>query len=235
MQLKSFAYKFEPICPRVERNSRRVFVPLGLFGVVVARLGAGTLVRETTLTCVKGAYSVHAVSPDTIYALHVVHPIKSTLRHAACVVNTREDRQMLQLQKPDTVGRAIPSAVAVLGDNVMVAYTTYVTENSVLDNSGISELPLPGDLVIYRHLHPEPVRVIPWPGGLRHLSAISTDCQSHFLLTDMTKSVFVMDVNGNLRHRVSIDSKYPAIDCAVVNRQLWVGFENSHIVTLSLR
>ena len=53
----------------------------------------------------------------------------------------------------------------------------------------------------------------------------STDWKANF--------IFAMDFNGNLRHTVSIDNGYTPWDCAVVNRQLWVGCVRGDIVIMS--
>ncbi len=192
------------VCPRVESHSQRVFVPCLESGVTIARLDGDRLLRERTLTCVREAVSVGAMSPDTVYVCD---------RHSIHVVDVRDDRITLTLQKPDTV-KAGASRLAVLGDNVMVSYTD-------------------GTLVVYHQYSPTPV-MIANPGGLKYVTAINTDCQRHFMLAySRTNSVFVMDVSGNIRHTVNIDTDSYTQDCAVVNGQLWVGCQNGDIVIMS--
>ncbi len=196
------------VCPRVERHSRRVFVPCRDRGVIVVCLYGDRLVRERTLTCVKEADGVDVMSPDTIY-------VCDWLSNSVHVVDVRDDRITTTLKKPDTVKDGWPHSLAVLGDSVLVGYTG-------------------GTLVFYHHGSPAPVRVIPHPRGLQVLSAVSTDCQRHFMLADYkTKSILVIDVNGELRHTVNINTDSETRDCAVVNRQLWVGCYNGDIILMS--
>ncbi len=174
--------------------------------------------RERTLTCVGYAISVDVMSPDTVY----VGELDSGSVH---VVSITADRKTATLEKPDTVRDEPPLSLAVLGDSVMVGY-------------GVSTL------VIYRHSSPAPVRVIPHPAGLERVTAVSTDCHSNYIVTDSeTRSIFMIDADGNLCHTVNIphadsDADSRPQDCAVVNRQLWVGCDdlyNGDIVIMSSR
>ncbi len=178
-------------------------------GVKVARLDGDRLVREKTLTCVSEPISVDVLSPDTVYIgdMERVH-----------VVDVRDDRIMLTLEKPDPVElHEDPYRLAVLGNTVMVFYGN-----------------LAGGLVVYSHGNSVPVRVITHPEGLQSVSAISTDCQRHFLLTDQfADSVFVIDASGNLCHTVNTGTDGRLIDCGVVNKQLWVGTSSGHIIIMS--
>ncbi len=196
------------VCPRVERHSRRVFVPCGDIGVIVAHLDGDKLVRGRTLNCVREPVSMDVMSPDTVYIQNVV----DSSIHA---VDVRDDRITSTLEMPDAVKDELPNRLAVLGDTIMVNYT---------DNT----------MVVYRHGSPAPVRVVPHPNGLQIVTAVSTDGHSHFTVTDWkAKSIFAMDFNGNLRHTVIIDNAYTPWDCAVVNGQLWVGCVGGDIVIMS--
>ena len=186
-----------------------MFFPVLAQGITVARLDGDRLVREKTLTCVWEAISVDVLSPDTVYIgdMERVH-----------VVDVRDDRIMLTLEKPGPVelyGK--PYGLAVLGNTVMVFYGN-----------------LAGCLVAYSHGSPVPVRVITHPEGLQSVSAISTDCQRHFLLTDQfADSVFVIDASGNLCHTVNTGTHSGLMDCVVVNKQLWVGTMSGDIIIMS--
>ncbi len=196
------------VCPRGDHHNRRLFVPCCESGVAVARLDGDRLVRERTLTCVSNAVSVAVMSPDTVYVGD-----GSSIR----VVHIRDDRIMSTLMKPHIVRHDRPVRLAVLGVNVMVSY-------------GLTD----PTLVVYHRDEPAPVRMIPCPLGLEYVSAVSTDCHSDFLLTDrLTKTVFVFDVSGNLRHTVKIDNEKRPVDCAVVNGQLWVGCLFGDILIMS--
>ncbi len=199
--------------PRVERHSQWVFVPCsasvsGYTGVTVAYLDHDRLVRERTLTCVRDAVSVDAMSPDTVYVC---------VTYSVHVVNVRQDKITLTMEPPDTVMNKRPHSVAVLDNSVMVGY---------IDQ---------GPLVIYRHGNKAPLRVIRHPDGMQGLlPTISTDCERHYILIYMlSKFLFVMDVNGQVRHTAAIDTRTWTRDCAVVNRQLWVGCHNGEIVIMS--
>ncbi len=150
--------------PRIEHHSRRVFVPYYDRGVAVARLDGDRLVRETVLTCVRFAVSVDVMSPYTVY-------VCDREGRSVHVVDVRVDRIRSTLITPEAVRGERPDNLGVLGDSVMVGYYC-------------------GPLVIYRHGISAPIKVIPRPGGLQQLLAISTDCERHFILTDYdTKSI----------------------------------------------
>ncbi len=147
----------------------------------------------------------YAVSVD-VMSLNTAYVGDSS---SVCVVDVRNNRISSTLEMPDIV-RGQPYSLAVLGDTVMVSYGfTYPT------------------LVVYRHGSPAPVKVIQG-----YMSALSTDYQYHFLMTDCwTKSVYVMDTSGNLRHTVNMD--YGPYDCTVVKRKLWVGYGTGEIDIMS--
>ncbi len=199
--------------PRVERHSRRVFVPIRS-GVIVCRLHGDRLVLEKTLTCVGDAVSVDAMSPDTVYVCSL-----GENNSIVCIVDVREDRIMSTLDNPSLVPGYTPlkrpTYLAVLGDSVIVNY-------------------IEGYLAFYRHGSPAPVRVTqhPWRENMFHCNAVSTDYQHHFLVANTSlASVYVTDITGNPRHTVSIN--YSPKDVAVVNRQLWVLGGDNHISVMS--
>ncbi len=207
------------LCPRVECQSRRVFVPCYDSGVTVARLDGDRLVRERTLTCVRKAISVDVMSPDIVYVGD---------EDSVQVVNITNDRIISTLEKPEGVLFNKPLNLAVLGDSVMVGYFPGVAE-----------------LVMYRHGSPAPVRKIPPLGRDKYVISVRSDCRNNYMLTDRkTRSVFIRDSDGNLQHTVNIphtdsdpdsdsDTYSTLEDCVVVNRQLWVGCDNGDIVIMS--
>ncbi len=211
-RLELTGWKFEvevSMCPRIDRHSRRVFIPCGLSGVTVAHLDGDRLVRERTLVCVREAANVDIMSSDTVY-------VGDRDSRSVHVVDVRNDRITSTLAKPDTVRDRWPSSLAVLGDSVIVSYGA----------SGPS-------LVVYRHGSPTPVRVI-IPTEEQSVGAVSTDWQHNILLTNREiESVFVTDISGRLCHTVNIATYSGPVDCAVVNRQLWVGCYYGDIVIMS--
>ncbi len=200
------------VSPRVDRHSRRVFVPIES-GVTVARLDDHRLVRQRTLTCVSVAVGVDVLPPDTIC-------VCDGRNKSVHIVDVRNDRITSTLEKPDTTRDEDPARLAVLGDRVMVCY------------SGL------GPLVVYRHGSPAPVRVIPHPLGMHnHVRDVSTDCQHHFLLLLTNGTLFALDMSGNILHTVNIDDNFKMglVGYAVVNRQLWAAFNNGDIAIMSSR
>ncbi len=200
-------------CPRVERHSQQVFVPCRGSGVVVAHLDGDRLVRKRTLACVKKACSVDVMSQDTVYVCDY-----DTKR--VCVVDVRDDSITSMLETPDKVRHDLPNSLAVLGSSVMVGYKY-------------------GTVVVYHHGSLAPVRVISHIGELDCVSAVSTDCQQHFLVTDsFSKFVYILDASGNVRHQIKMvyDTwvRPHPVDCAVVNKELWVGSLNGYIIITSL-
>ena len=205
------------VCPRVHCRRRRVLVFVPFQNRVTAvRIERDRLVIERTLNCVQDAVRVDAKSLNTVYVSD---------RSSCCVhvVDVENDRITSTLHKPDTVTDGWPLGLAVLGDSVMVGYYGRLRK-----------------IFIYRHGSLAHVKEIPFPAGLTAMTAISTDRQRHFLVTDMeadmtTRAVYVMDVRGDYRHEVKVnnDSIIRIQDCAVVNRQLWVGLWDGYIVIMS--
>ncbi len=196
--------------PRIERYSQRLFVPFPGSGVTVAHLRGEDLVKEKTLSCVKGAVSVDPMSPDIAYVCDW---------DKACVhaVDVTQDKILHTLESlPGELMDRRPYRIAVLGESILVGY----------DQAA---------LAVYHHGSLAPVRVIPQLDKLQWVSTISTESGGHFLITDDEENcVFVLDVKGELRHRVNVCTKDSAIrDCVVVNRQLWVGCEHSNIIIMS--
>ncbi len=99
------------------------------------------------------------MSPDTVYVGDWDMP------YSVHLVSITDDRIISTLDKPDTVMGEWPFSLAVLGDSVMVCY-------------GLSTL------VMYHRGSPAPVMVIPRPGGLERVTAVSTDCHSNYIVTD---------------------------------------------------
>ncbi len=195
----------QSILPRLEHHSQRVFIP-GDSGVTVDHLDWGRLVKERTLTCVRYAVSVDIMSPDTVYVSN---------GSDVSAVDVTNDSVMWTLEQPSTMIHHPPYCLAVLGDNVMVGL-------------------FHGTPVMYLHDCPIPDRARPQIWGLGCPYTISTERKHHFLITDSTSNaVYVVDASGTLLHRVDIDTTSSTVDCAVVNKQLWVGCKSGDIVIMS--
>ena len=154
-------------------------------------------------------HDVDVISPDTIC-------VCDGDTYTVKVVDVTHDVVAATLLRPEEVSMngTGPMRLAVLGHCIMVMYSSILT--------------------IYHYDSIEPVEIIPVPESLNTVSAISTDAQGNFLLTDCeTRSVFVVDVKGQILHTVNFDSYSKARDCTLVGRQLWVGCSNGDIVFLS--
>ncbi len=198
--------------PRVDRQSGRVYIPCEDHGVCVVRYDGSKLVPVTTLRCVGEAGRLHGlavVSTDTLYVCDMDS-------RTVCLIDVSQDRVTHRLQRPWEVrGKTlqIMQIIAVLGDTVLVGYTS--------------------NLVIYRHGVPTPRKVIPRPQGLRNVLGLTTDHHSSFLLCDGSMYVYVLDISGNLTHTIPIPGYRKPQDCTVVGEQLWVGCSNGDIIVMS--
>ncbi len=194
--------------PRVDRQSGRVYIPCESRGVCVVRYDGSKLVPVTTLRCVGDAYSLAVVSTDTLY-------VSDYSSDTVCLVDVTQDRVTHRLQPPQEVSGVTPDSLAVLGDTVLMVYYSK-------------------NLVIYRHGVPTPGKVIPRPQGLKNVHGLTTDHHSSFLLCDqLSRSVHVLDVSGNLTHTIPIPGHSTPLYCTVVGGQLWVGCENGDIIVMS--
>ncbi len=154
-------------------------------------------------------HDVDVISPDTIC-------VCDGDTYTVKVVDVTHDEVTATLLKPKNMpmNDTGPIGLAVLGNWITVMYSSILT--------------------IYHYDGTEPVRIIPVPERLNTVSAISTDARGNFLLTDCeAKSVFVVDMEGQICHTVNLDSDSKARDCAIVGRQLWVGCSNGDIMFLS--
>ncbi len=189
--------------PALERHSQIVLASYET-GVRISRMEGNRLVGETTLTCVKNACHVAAMSPDSIYIcdssrVHLVDLIHNTITAT------------LEIPSEYGIQDTYPCGVAVLGDTVMVGYRHA--------------------LAIYSHGSTNHMNVVPSPAAV---TSISTDRHHYFLIAhDDTKFVSVVDVKGNICHTVHIDTDREIVDCTVVNRQLWVGCRDGIVIMSS--
>ncbi len=192
--------------PHVDRQSGRVYIPCGHSGVCVVRYDGSKLVPVTTLRCVRDAHRLAVVSTDTLYVMDF-----ATV--TVCLVDVNQDRVTSRLQPPGEVGDEGPYNIAVLGDVVLVNYACPY-------------------LVIYQHGVPTPGKLIPLPQGLGEVTGLTTDHHSSFLLCD-SRSVYVLDISGNLTHTIPIPGNREPLDCTVVGGQLWVGCSKGDIIVMS--
>ncbi len=87
-------------------------------------------------------------------------------------------------------------------------------------------------LVTYHRDSLEVAQVLKTLWGLwRIVSTTADSMTSSFLITTMDNSVYVLNDEGNLRHK--IDLKEKCMDCAVVESELWVGYDRGHISVMT--
>ncbi len=113
----------------------------------------------------------------------------------------------------------MPRDIAVLGDAVMLSYKDILCPTITLHKHGLSSY---GSNITL-------------PEGLKSVSAISTDGLSRFLVCDGdNRAVFVLDMEGKVCDKISIDTDNEVCDCGVGDKELWVGCRNGDIVIMSL-
>lgn len=196
--------------PRVDRQTGRIYIPCMSRGVRVVRYDGIKLIPVTTLRCVWEAASLAVVSSDTLYVSDWDIDTVSV-----CLVDVLQDKVITRLQAPKEVSDRRAGHIAVLADTVLVDYGGK-------------------NLVTYRHGVPTRGKMLPQPQGLRSVTALTTDHHSSFLLTDVvSRSVYVLDISGNLTYTIPLPGNRWPLDCTVVGRQLWVGCRNGDITVMS--
>ncbi len=189
--------------PNVDRASQYVYLPHGIWGLWVFRYdpGLNRLLEVKILKCAKEAVSVAVKSRDSLL-------VCDTLDRRVCVVRVSTDTVVTKLQPTGEP----PTHVSVTADSVLVCY-------------GIRKL------IIYRRSTLTPERLLERPGDLRRVFGITTDCYSSFLLSDPTiNTVFVLDHRGTLRQTVHTDHQGVLGGCAVVQKGLWLCYDNGSVV-----
>ncbi len=203
-----------PFCrPRVDRHSHRVYVQCYAAGVQIFRLENNQLLPVGKLGCVKDVVSVAVNTADTVFVCD--RDTKSV-----CLVSVSADTVIMQLETPEQVQGERPRRVAVLGETILVCYGDNI-------------------LVAYNRNSPTTGQVLQTPEGLQLVYSITTDNYSSFLITDYSSAaLFVLDDRGYLHHRIIPDAGAATdnsrlLDCAVVQSQLWLGYEGVSIVVMS--
>ncbi len=195
--------------PRVDLSSRRVYVPCRRSGVRIFCCEDDRLSARATLKCVGMACGVSVNTTDTVYV--------GVAKESVYLVNVSTDSVIRQLDKPEHLRDYTPYHVSVLGQTVLVCYgyKTLVTYSS--DGHG---------------------KVLQRPDGLSKVHSITTDGHSSFLVVDAPGSVFVLDREGTLCHRIEPDTDTASgalRDCALVQSQLWLGYWKGTIDVMSSR
>ncbi len=192
--------------PRIDRQSKRIYVPCGESGVMILRLEKARFVARQ-LKCVTRAVSVAAHTLDTIF---VCDSSESSVK----VVSKVGDTVIRRLKSPAETRHETPWHVAVLNTTVLVCYG----KNTLVKYA--TDVPTAGEL-------------LGTPAGLISVSSITTDGHSSFLVTDSDgDSVFILDEQGNLRHRIRTGTG-DVQDCAVVGSQLWLGYRYGEISVMA--
>ncbi len=192
--------------PEVDRQTHRVYVPSSLRGVSVFSCEDSLLRKVKMLTCVKFAASVAVKSSDYVFVI-------DWNSKSVCLVHVSKNSIIMKLQAPTQMKDIEPIHLTAMGSTLLVQFG---------DNC----------LVLYRNDDPHPTRVLQSPEA--RVISITTDCHSSFLATDnRSRSVFVLDDKGKLRHRIHADWERDLVGCAVVQEQLWLGYKGNTIDILA--
>ena len=228
--------RMSPCHPRVDSNSHRVYVPCMERGIWLVHHQNGRLQPDwNPLRFWANSGSVAVNTADSIYVCDYV-------KRSVCLVKVYMPIPSMVIRRLDTPGRPannwfkqkgnkhhtdvanIPHHVSVLEGTVLVSYD----QNT---------------LMAYRSDSAAPVHVLPELGYTSMiLSSITTDSHSSFVITDKSSnSLVVLDKAGNILHRIQPDTDSGAsnsgglIDCAVLQSQLWLGYEDGAIAVMSSR
>lgn len=199
--------------PRVDHNSGWVYIPGGIFGVYVIRYDGSKLVRVAKLKCVRDARSVAVASTGRLY-------VCDRETKSICQVDVSRDMVTARLNTPPGMGSIY--GMAILGDTGIGVCDVFSNAKPLrlFSHTGMCSVPSPGKL-------------LPWPKELESVYCLTTDHHSSFLLTGFRSTVYVMDVNRNLTHTLTIPGDRRLRDCTVMLGQLWVGCTNGDIIVMS--
>ena len=188
--------------PRIDRQSHRIYIPCGEDGVNVFRWQNNTLIGRT-MRCMARAVSVAVNSVDTLF-------VCDNKERSVYLIQKSTDSVIRELRRPTQLEHETPWHVSVLAKTVLVCYGS----NTLVKYP--SDVPTAGEL-------------LQAPDGLVNVSSITTDGHSSFLVTDSDgDSVFILDEQGHLRHRIRTGTG-EIQDCAVVGSQLWLGYRYGEI------
>ncbi len=205
--------------PRVDHQSGRVYIPYRGHGILVVKYDGSKLLRVRTMRCVQDVSSLAMVSPDTLY-------VCDNNSETVCLVDVTTDRVTQRLQRPQRVPQYQDNYVAFLGETLLVYHKN--PSRPTLSSR------LTMKLVIYRHGASTPGKVIPNPQGMDLVNRLTTDNHSSFLLIHSFKrSVYVLDISGDVTHTIPIITDSEPVACTVVRGKLWVGCSNGDIIVMS--
>ncbi len=195
----------EPWPPRIDHQNGRMYYSCMTRGIYVVKYDGSELVLITILACVGRAGALAVVSPYTLY-------VCDWYGDTVCLVDVIQDRVSTRLQN---TAHGRPWNIAVLGDTVLLG--------TMGDN-----------LLTYRHGVHTQGKQLPKPQGLRVISCLTTDHHSSFLLVDnVSNTLFVLDISGNVIHTISVPGDMRPRDCTVVGGQIWVACRNGNIIVMS--
>ncbi len=202
--------------PYVDRQSDRVYIPCYANGVLVVEYDGSKLLIVTTLKCVRYVTSLAIVSQDTLY-------VSADNSKTICLVDAIKDRVIQRLQRPRGVPQFEDIHAAFLGETLLVCRKYPSLSSSVTTK-----------MFIYQHGPSTPGKVIPGPQGVGRVCDLTTDNHSSFLLTGgYPRSVYVLDISGDVTHTIPIVTDSDPVNCTVVGEKLWVGCDNGEIIVMS--
>ncbi len=111
----------------------------------------------------------------------------------------------------------IPTDVSVMQETVLVCFNS-------------------NNLVLYGNGDWAPDQVLHISEELEKVCCVGTDSHSSFLVTDCdSKSVFVLDERGKLRHRIRAFRDGELVGCALIYKQFWLGYGGQTIDIMTLQ
>ncbi len=195
--------------PRTDQYGRYVYVPHSDNGCVLVLQWTGKkLLVSKTLTCVTNVLSISVTLSRSLYVI-------SETRSTVFVVDVTLDRVTAEITSPDSPQATVPHLVATLGD--LVAVCNGDTSVAVCHSGNC-----------------RPSKAMPCPDDFEKVVSMTTDGHSHFVLTDKSRVVLVMDVNGNVIRKIGVPPEFRSpVDSIVVEGQIWVGCRFGDIAVLS--
>ncbi len=204
--------------PRLDPQEHLVYVPCEHYGISVIQLEGEKLVKVRQLRCVAMPVAVTVASPKCLY---VVDGASDTIH----LVDAKTDRIMTRLEIPEALSGFGPYRLAILGDTLLAGCPQSGT--SIKKTGNLT------NLLVYKCGSSNPGKLLN-PEVLRHVEGISTDDHSKFHLADrFAHAVFVLNVRGELCHRIDVSDNLVPMDSAVDGGKLLVGCEDGTILVMS--
>ncbi len=204
--------------PRLDPQEHLVYVPCEHYGISVIKLEGEKLLKVNQLKCVAAPVAVTVVSPHHLY---VIDGASSTV----CLVDAKTDTITTRLELSEALSGFEPYRLAILGDTLSAGCLPPGASTDSADSLS--------NLLVYKCGSSNPGKLVR-PEGLRHVEGMGTDNHSKFLMADrFVHAVFVLNVRGELCHRIDVTDNLVPMDSAVDGGKLLVGCEDRTILVMS--